>query len=491
MFYARAGSDSSVKHIAGVDRHQTWLLPERLEDYIAPDNPVRFLDAFVASLDLFALGFAKSIPAYTGAPAYDPGDLLRLYLYGYLHRIRSSRQLEKECHRNVELLWLLRRLAPDHKTIADFRRDHRAAFKAVHRQFHRLCQKLHLFGGQLVAIDGTKLAAVNSRERNYHQKKLQELLARADAHLEEYLHQLDTADATESSAPGLTRAQLEEKIALLQEKKDWHEELLAQLQTGEEKQLSTTDADARKMHAAQGTVIGYNCQSAVDEKHKLIVADDVTNDATDVRQLASVAQEAKETLAVETLEAVADPGYYNNAEVSLCVERGIAPYIKKVDTSANTARGLYAKKDFTYDAQKDVYRCPAGVELTHRFHTYELGRAVHYYRTNACRKCPLKEKCTRNKSRTITREEDEGLMDAMAARVKAHPEKMRLRKALVEHPFGTLKRWFGYTYFLVKGLEKVRAEWTLMTLAYNMKRVLRIVNLEKLLGALEEKPAPA
>ena len=480
-----------MKHIAGVDRHQTWLLPERLEDYIAPDNSVRFLDAFVASLDLFALGFAKSIPAYTGAPAYDPGDLLRLYLYGYLHRIRSSRQLEKECHRNVELLWLLRRLAPDHKTIADFRRDHRAAFKAVHRQFHRLCQKLNLFGGQLVAIDGTKLAAVNSRDGHYHQKKLEELIARADAHLEEYLHQLDTADRAEAGEEKLTRAQLEEKIALLQEKKDWHEELLAQLQEGEEKQLSTTDPDARKMHASQGTVIGYNCQSAVDEKHKLIVAQDVTNEGTDLRQLSRVAREAKETLAVETLQVVADPGYYNNADVSLCVEHGIEPYIRKVDTSANTVRGLYAKKDFTYEPEKDVYRCPAGVELTHRFNTYELGRALRYYRTNACAKCPLQPQCTRNKNRTITREEDEGLMEEMARRVKAHPRKMALRKQLVEHPFGTLKRWFGYTYFLVKGLEKVRAEWTLMTLAYNLKRVLRIVSLEKLLATLEENTAPA
>jgi transposase len=473
-----------MNHIRGVDREQTLLLPETIEDYVSAENPVRFIEAFVGSLDLHALGFGKAIAAYTGRPAYEPGALLRLYLYGYLHRLRSSRQLERECHRNLELIWLMRKLAPDHKTIADFRRDHRAGFKAVHRQFHLLCHKLKLFGGELVAIDGTKLAAVNARDRNFNQKKLEELIARADARLAAYLQELDAGDTGEAHEEKMTRTELEEKIAALRQKKDWHEELLGRLVDEEEKQLSTTDPDARKMHAAQGTVIGYNAQSAVDSKHKLIVADDVTSEGTDVQQLANVASEAKETLAVAQLEAVADPGYYHNADVSLCVEKGITPYIRKCDTSANSARGLYGKKDFTYDAQKDVYLCPAGTELTHRFNTYELGRSLRYYRTRACAQCPLKEKCTRNQSRTITREENEGLMEAMAARVQAHPEKMRLRKALVEHPFGTIKRWFGYSYFLVKGLEKVRAEWTLITLSYNLKRVLNLVSFQELMKAV-------
>lgn len=477
-----------MNHIRGVDRAQVLLLPERLEDYVAPDNPVRFIEAFVASLDLFALGFPRAIAAHTGAPPYHPGDLLRLYLYGYLHRIRSSRALERECGRNLELIWLLRKLAPDFKTIADFRREHRASFKAVHRHFHLLCHQLKLFGGELVALDGTKLAAVNSRDRNYNEKKLQELMARADARLKEYLQQLDAGDASEKSAAPLTRAGLEEKIAALREKKDAHEELLTQLEEKDQKQISTTDPDARKMHAAQGSVIGYNCQSAVDAQHKLIVADDVTNEVTDLQQLSGMASAARETLAVETLEVVADPGYCNNADVSLCVEKNITPYIKKVDSSANSARGLYAKKDFHYDKEKDVYRCPAGAELTHRFNTYEKGRALRYYRASGCAKCPLKEKCTRNQgNRTLTREEDEDWMEAMAARVKAHPAKMKLRKALVEHPFGTIKRWFGYTYFLVKGLEMVRAEWSLITLAYNIKRVLNLVNFQELMRAVEKR----
>ena len=479
-----------MNHRTGLDRSQVLLLPEMLDDYIARDNPVRFIHAFVESLDLFVLGFPKAIAAHTGAPPYHPGDLLRLYLYGYLHRIRSSRALERECQRNLELIWLLRKLAPDFKPIADFRREHRASFKLVHRQFHLLCHELKLFGGELIALDGTKLAAVNSRDRNYHEKKLAELIARADARLNEYTAALDAADASESSAPKLTRTELEEKIAALAEKKAWHEELLTQLEETGEKQLSTTDEDARKMHAAQGTVIGYNCQSAVDAKHQLIVADDVTNEGTDLRQLSDVATQAKETLAVEQLEVVADPGYYNNADVSVCVEQNITPYIGKVDTSANTARGLYAKKDFHYDQEKDVYVCPAGAELTHHFNTYEKGRSLRYYRASGCAKCPLKEKCTRNqRNRTITREEDEDLMDAMAVRVKAHPEKMALRKQLVEHPFGTIKRALGYTHFLVKGLDMVRAEWTLITLAYNIKRVLNLVSWKELMAAVPNKAA--
>ena len=480
-----------MNHIRGMDREQTLLLPETIEDYVAADNPVRFIDAFVSSLDLHALGFAKAIAAYTGRPSYEPGALLRLYLYGYLHRVRSSRQLEKECHRNLELIWLLRKLAPDHKTIADFRRDHRAGFKAVHRQFHLLCHKLKLFGGELVAIDGTKLAAINARDRNFNRKKLEELIARADARLADYLKDLEAGDTAEAHEEQITRAELEKKIAALRDKKDWHEELLGRLEDEEEKQLSTTDEDARKMHASQGTVIGYNAQSAVDARHKLIVADDVTNDVTDYQQLHAMATEAQETLAVEQLEAVADQGYYNNADVSLCVEKGITPYISKANTSANSALGLYAKKDFTYDQEKDVYRCPAGVELTHRFNTYELGRSLRYYRTTACAKCPLKSRCTRNKGRTITREEDEHLMEAMAARVKKHPDKLRQRKTLVEHPFGTIKRWFGYTHFLVKGLDRVRGEWTLITLCYNLKRVLNLVSFEELMKAMRQSSLQA
>ena len=473
-----------MKHRSGLDRSQTLMFPERLEDYIGAENPVRFLEAFVTNLDLHALGFAKAQVAATGRPPYDPGALLKLYLYGYLHRIRSSRLLEAECHRNVEVIWLLGKLAPDFKTIADFRKDNLRPLRAVSRQFVVLCRKLELFGGQLLAIDGSKFGAVNARDQNYNAAKLKELMDRADARLAEYLEAMDSADTAERGVAALSKEELAAKIAALREKQEWHAELLEQLDE-EQKQISTTDPESRKLPTAQGTVVGYNAQVAVDAKHKLIAAQDVTNEVTDLKQLANVALAAKSNLEVKQTEVVADAGYYNAAEVSRCAEQGITAYIPKADTSANTARGLYGKSRFKYDETKDVYVCPAGGELTYRFATYELGRELRYYRASGCKGCALKQQCTRNKAnRTITREENEGLMEAMAARMKAQPWKFKLRKTLAEHPFGTIKRWFGYTHFLLKGLEKVRTEWSLTTLVYNLKRVLNLVSFEKLMQAV-------
>jgi transposase len=473
-----------MNHRPGLDRSQTLLFPERLEDYVAAENPVRFLDAFVAGLDLHGLGFAKAQVANTGRPPYDPAALLKLYLYGYLHRVRSSRLLEAECQRNVEVIWLLGKLCPDFKTIADFRKDNLQPLRAVNRQFTVLCRKLELFGGELLAIDGSKFGAVNARDQNFNAAKLQDLIARADARLAEYLNELDRADTTEPAPTALDKTQLAEKIAALQEKQDWHKELLEQLDA-EQKQISVTDPDSRKIPTAQGLIVGYNAQMAVDAKHKLIAAGDVTNAGTDLHQLAEVALAAKANLEFKQAEVVADAGYYNTSEVSRCAAQGITAYVPKADTSANTARGLYGKSRFTYDAAKDVYVCPAGAELTYRFATYELGRELRYYRASGCKGCALKPQCTRNKAnRTITREENEGLMEAMAARMAAQPWKFKLRKTLAEHPFGTIKRWFGYTHFLLKGLAKVRTEWSLTTLAYNLKRVLNLVSFEKLMAAV-------
>jgi transposase len=473
-----------MNHRAGLDRSQTLLFPERLEDYIAPENPVRFLDAFVADLDLKALGFAKAQSAATGRPPYDPAVLLKLYLYGYLHRIRSSRLLEAECQRNVEVIWLTGKQAPDHKTIADFRKDNGQPFRAVHRQFRLLCHKLDLFGAQLVGLDGTKLAGVNSKDANFNPKKLRELLQRADTQLAEYLAALDTADAAERAQQSLSRADLEAKIAALQEKRDWHTELLEQLD-GEQTQISVTDPDARRMHTSKGSVVGYNAQAVVDHKNKLIVADDVTNQETDLQQLSGMAKDAKANLNADQLDVVADKGYCSTAQVAQCQDHHITPYIPKADTSANTAQGLFGKSRFTYDPQKDVYVCPAGDTLTYRFSTDEKGRQLRYYRASDCKRCTLRKQCTRNKgNRTLTREQDEAVMEAMAIRVAAHPEKIKLRKQLCEHPFGTIKRFFGYTHFLLKGLVKVRAEWSLITLAYNFKRLLNLVSMDKLMAAV-------
>lgn len=476
-----------MNHRTGLDRSQTLLFPERLEDYIGAENPVRFLEAFVASLDLAALGFTKAQCAETGRPPYAPADLLKLYLYGYLHRVRSSRLLEAECQRNVEVIWLLCKLAPDFKTIADFRKDNLQALKGVCRQFVVLCRKLELFGGQLLAIDGSKLAAVNSREANFNAQKLQERLAEIDHKIAAYLKELESGDAAEAEGTaGPSREALAAKIASLKERKDWYAGLVVEL--GADKQLSTTDRESRLMHTRQGAQMSYNAQAVVDQKNKLIAAEDVTNEVTDLRQLAPMAQAAQENLEIKQAEVLADTGYYNAADVSLCVERGLTPYVPKADTSANTAQGLYGKSKFRYDEQKDVYVCPAGAELTYRFSTYELGRGLRYYRASGCKSCVLKKQCTRNKAnRTITREDNEALMEAMVKRMKAQPQKMRLRKELCEHPFGTIKRFFGYTYFLMKGLVKVRCEWSLMTLAYNLKRVLNLVSFEQLMAAVGAK----
>ena len=473
-----------MNHRTGLDRSQTLLFPERLEDYIAAENPVRFLDAFVASLDLHALGFAKARCANTGRPPYDPAMLLKLYLYGYLHRVRSSRLLEAECHRNVEVIWLTGKQTPDFKTIADFRKANLQPLQAVARQFTLLCRKLELFGGELLAIDGSKFTAVNARDQNFNADKLKDLIARADARLAEYFQQLDTVDAGEPSGTALTKTALTAKIAALQERQDWHKELLGELDD-EQKQISVTDPDTRKMPTAHGMIVGYNAQVAVDAQHKLIAAADVTNEGTDSQQLANVALEAKANLALTQVEVLADTGYYNASEVSRCVEAGITPYIPKADTSANTKLGLYGKSQFKYDTAKNEYVCPAGGALTYRFSTYELGRELQYYRATGCKACALKSRCTRNKAnRTITREANEHLMEAMAQRMQQHPEKFKLRKTLAEHPFGTIKRWFGYTHFLLKGLAKVQCEWSLTTLTYNLKRVLNLVSFEKLMAAV-------
>jgi len=473
-----------MKHRTGLERSQTLLFPETLEDYVAAENPVRFLDAFVGSLDLHALGFAKARCAHTGAPPYDPAALLKLYLYGYLHRLRSSRLLEGECQRNVEVIWLVRKLAPDFKTIADFRKDNLQPLRAVSRQFTLLCRQLDLFGGQLLAIDGSKFRAVNSRDQNFNASKLEELLAQTDARLAEYFQTLDAADAAEPAAEPLAAATLQQKIAALQDKRAWHAELLAQLDD-EQKQISVTDPDTRRMHTAQGNIVGYNAQLAVDARHKLIAAAEVTSDGTDARQLAHLALAAKTNLDAQQIEVLADRGYSNAAEVSHCADHGITALIPKTDTSANTKQGLYGKSQFRYDPQKEVYICPAGEELTWRFRTVELGRGLSYYRARGCKDCALKKRCTRNQAnRTITREDNEAVMEAMAERMKREPGKYALRKQLVEHPFGTIKRAMGYTHFLLKGLEKVRTEWSLITLAYNLKRVLNLVRFEKLMSAV-------
>lgn len=475
--------------IRGTNRNQVMLFPESVEDYITEDNPVRFIDAFVASLDLAELGFARAQPAETGRPAYDPADLLRLYLYGYLNRVRSSRLLERETKVNVEVMWLLGKLRPDFKTIADFRRDNREALKRVCREFTLVCRKLELFGGELVAIDGSKFKAVNNRRRNFSEARLTKAIRAIEEKISAYLGSLDQQDAAETepmAAPALSATELGEKLRLLQERKAKYQGLKQGLKESGAKQVSLTDADARSMvthHNA--TDVCYNVQTAVDSKHQLIVEHEVTNDPTDHAHLAEMALRAKATLAVEQLEVVADMGYYDGQEVKQCAAAGITTYISKPITSVNKKRGLFTKEDFVYDEANDCYHCPQGEELTFRFETVELNRQIRYYATTKCRGCPLKEQCTRNKSgRRITRWVDEKLLEDMARRVRARPQIMRLRQQLSEPPFGTIKRAMGHSYFLMKGLHKVGAEMSLTVLSYNIKRVVNIIGVKKMIEAV-------
>ncbi len=475
----------TMNYIAGSDRGEVLLLPEALEDYLAPENPVRFIEAFVGQLDLGQAGFRNAQLNETGRPPYDPGDLLRLYLYGYLNRVRSSRGLEREAARNLEVIWLLRKLRPDFKTIADFRKDNGPGIKRVCREFTLLCRKLELFGGELVAIDSTKIKAQNAKGRNYSAARVQAQLKEVERKVQSYLEELDKADAQEEAKEPerLSVAELKEKIAHLEKRK---EELKAVAQAGGEKgQVSLTDPDSRAMSMGHGSTVGYNVQAAVDAKHSLIVATEVTQTTSDLGALGTMALQAQEALGAKKLSVVADKGYYNGKEVLLCEEIGVTAYVAKPLTSANTALGLYGKERFRYDPEKNCYICPAGEELSYRFSTNELGRAISYYQTKACGRCPLKAQCTRNKeNRRITRLAGEEVQEAMAERVAQNPQLMRRRKAIIEHCFGTINRSLGYDYFLCRGKRHVTTEVNLTVLAYNLKRVCNLVGVQNLVAAV-------
>lgn len=480
----------------GVSREQVVLFPETLEEYVSTDNPVRVIDAFVAGLDLAGLGFLRAEPGEEGRPAYDPRDLLRLYIYGYLNRTRSSRKLEREAHRNVEVMWLLGKLKPDHKTIAEFRRQNVEALKRVCREFTLLCRKLELFAGDLVFVDGSKFRAVNGKDRNFNEESLAKVVARIDGRIAEYLAALETQDTAEEGEPGATDPRLAEKLEALRARKKEFEGYRERLQASGESQLSLTDPESRRMKTRGGMQVCYNAQIAVDPKHHLIVTADVTNEENDEKQLAPMAIAAKETLEVETLEAGADAGYHVATQVVECEAQGITPYAPRPKTSSkNAARGKFTKEDFTYDAERNAYRCPAGKWLGQECQSVEGGRPMRYYsNAKACAGCPLREQCTESKQgRRVKRMPEEERLDAMAERLKARPDLMRERTSTVEHPYGTMKRWEDCGYFLLKGLKKVRGEFSLMVLAYNLRRVMNVLGVECLLEALKtgKMPAPA
>jgi transposase len=475
------------RFVEGADRGQSTLLPECLDDWIDANNPVRVIDAFVDALDLAQLGFEGVAPAATGRPAYHPAALLKLYIYGYLNRVQSSRRLEREAGRNLELLWLLGRLVPDHKTIADFRKDNGPGLRQVCARFVELCRELGLLATASVAIDGSKFKAVNNRDRNFTRGKVERRRAQLEESVARYLSQLDTADRQEpSEALSATTTRLKEKLAKLASEMQRLQAIEAQMLSSADQQISLTDPDSRSMATSgRGSgVVGYNVQVAVDTEHHLIVTHEVTNVGNDRSQLARVAKEAKAMLQAQTLDAVADRGYFNGEEILACEAAGITVTLPKPMTSGAKSEGRFGKQDFIYLPEEDVYRCPAGELLTFHYTNVENGQTLRRYWTNACQNCVIKEKCTTGKERRITRWEHEHVLETVQRRLDANPQAMRQRRETVEHPFGTIKARMGATHFLMKTLPRVASEMALHVLAYNLTRVMNILGTRPLLAAI-------
>jgi transposase len=475
------------RFIEGTDRSQSTLLPEALEDWIEEDNPVRVIDVFVNELDLGGLGFGGVAPEITGRPSYHPSVLLKLYIYGYLNRVQSSRRLEREAGRNVEVMWLTCRLVPDHKTIADFRKDCGSAIQQVCVRFVELCRQMGLLTTASVAIDGSKFKAVNTRDKNFTRGKVERRRAQLEESVARYLAQLDTADRQEPSEELAAKtAHLREKLVKLEGEMQRLAAMEKSMLASPDQQISLTDPDSRSMATSgRGSgVVGYNVQVAVDTDHHLIIAHEVTNTGSDRAQLANIASRAKDALGIDKLEAVADRGYYSGVEILACDKAGIAVTLPKPMTSGLEARGRFGKQDFVYLGDEDVYRCPAGEKLSYHYTNEEDGQRLRRYWTNACRDCALKAHCTTGKERRITRWEHEHVLEAVQSRLDRNPQAMRQRRETVEHPFGTLKMRMGATHFLMKRLPKVATEMALHVLAYNLTRVMNIMGCRPLVAAM-------
>jgi len=468
----------------GLGREQELLLPIRVEDYVAEDNPVRAVDVYVESLDLQAMGFRNIEGGISpGQPAYPPGGLLKLYLYGFLQGIRSSRKLARECRRNMEVIWLLEGLKPSYKTIADFRKDNLAAIKALNKDFVLLCKELGLFGGELIAIDGSHFRGNVGKKSIYTVKRLKKSLERLEQLIEDYLAEMEQRDTEEGQVEGRD-LNIEEKLEQLKVRQKKHQDRLKKLQTSGEKQLAVVDEDARLLKKNGETVAGYNVQSAVDGKHKLMVSCDVTQDGNDTQQLAPMAKQAQKILGVSHLDVVADAGYYNFGQIKECQGFNITPYVPEPDKNAVVKKqGRFVRTDFRYQAETDSYLCPAGQTLLHYSQCVHNGLLRWAYRSqrSVCASCTLKSCCQPPKSRfrSIYRWEHEEIIEAYRQRMAVNGrKKLALRACLVEHPFGTLKRWCGWNHFLLRGLPKVSAEMEFWMLGYNFKRVLNILGME-------------
>jgi transposase len=475
------------RFIEGEDRSQVTLLPECLDDYIAEDNPVRVVDAFVEELDLHGLGFDGVEPRDTGRPSYHPSVLLKIYIYGYLNRIQSSRRLERECQRNVELMWLTGRLAPDFKTIADFRKNSGRGIRNACRQFVMICRQLKLLAHASVAVDGSKFKAVNNRDRNFTPHKLEQRMRQVEESIERYLSALETADRTQPVDLEVKTARLQDKLTSLRQQMKQLRAIESNLQQQPDKQLSLTDPDARSMATSgRGTgMVGYNVQMAADTKHHLIVAHDVTNVGHDRSELWPMAKQAREAVGKEKLEVIADRGYFSGTEILACEQAGIKTLVPKPMTSNSRAEGRFSKLDFIYIAKDDEYLCPAGERLRRHQTRLEDGLNISVYWTYICPQCPLKTQCTTGNERRVRRWEHEAVLDAMQRRLDRKPDAMKVRRGTIEHVFGTLKHWMGSAHFLMKTLHHVGTEMSLHVLAYNLKRVMSLLGIAKTMKAMQ------
>jgi len=475
-------------HIKGRSRSQATLFPEVLDDFVSANNPVRVIDVFVDELDLNELGFLGVVPKDTGRPNYHPAMLLKLYLYGYLNHIQSTRRLEREANRNIELMWLTERLAPDFKTIADFRKNNSKGIKQSCRTFIGLCRRLNMFSDAVVAIDGSKFKASNNKSNNYTPKNVQTQITRVEKHISRYLAELDKRDNKEKETDNTP---IEEKLTWLKARLLELRTLKTKVEAHPDKQISTVDPDSRLMKTSGNqTKVCFNLQSAVDCKHHLIVAHEVTN-TSDRSQLCRMGKQAQAAVGIDEITVLADKGYFSGQDIVDAQDAGLIPLVARTDTSASDKKGIFNHSLFKYDAKKDVYICPANQDM--RFRTRFTDKKL-IYKTYACsvpvcRACSMRDSCTKSaQTRRIRRWEREDRIERMVSILEAKPDSMLIRKQTVEHPFGTIKFWMGATHLLTRGFKGVGTEMDLHVLAYNMKRMISIFGVSGLIKELMTKP---
>ena len=483
-----------MSHITGTDRTQLNLFPLSIEEMVAQENPVRLIELFVNQFDFMKLGFKNAVATVQGQPPYDPSGLMKLYMYGYLNRIRSSRKLEKECERNLELIWLMKGLHPRYHTIADFRSNHPKQLKNIFHQFVCLLHGWKLIEGKLISIDGSKFRAVNARKNNFNEKKIQRQLEYIDEKINSYLTELDEQDKAEHGGRKIDVEKIKKQIVTQQQRKKKYESLREELKQSGEEQVSTTDQDARSMPVNHNRMdVSYNVQTANDAKHSLIVHYENTN-VNDKKALVSVATETKAALQKKTIEVLADKGYHNGEQIDTCTRSKIVTYVAAPDIprTNDIPTPDYHGDKFIYNAEKDIYTCPAGATLITNGRWYpkkngsKYENKVKHYKTRACKTCPVKAVCTRNKNgRLIERSQYAEAVEANAKRIHTEKEKYALRQQISEHPFGIIKRQWGYDHVLLKGKQKVEAELGLIFTAYNLRRALTILGFPELKKRLE------